>query len=93
MGREALVKEIAESLPLQYSRVVEVEGKRRRAYYDYCQIKIEGMESKLFLLSKTPSEMKMGAPCLGEHNEYVCTRILGMTDEDFVEALQSGAFD
>ena len=46
-----------------------------------------------FILSKTPSEMKMGAPCLGEHNEYVCTRILGMTDEDFVEALQSGAFD
>ena len=44
-------------------------------------------------LSKTPAELKMAAPCLGEHNEYVCTKILGMSDEEFVELLQQGVFD
>ena len=32
-----------------------------------------------FRLSKTPGEPRMAAPCLGQHNEYVCKRILGMS--------------
>ena len=41
-----------------------------------------------FLFSKTPVLIQR-APCLGEHNHYVCTGILGMSDEDFVELLNS----
>lgn len=33
------------------------------------------------------------APCLGEHNEYVCTKILGLSDQEFVELLESGVFE
>jgi benzylsuccinate CoA-transferase BbsF subunit len=41
-----------------------------------------------FILSKTPCEIRT-APCLGEHNYYVCTEILGMSDEEFMELVDS----
>jgi benzylsuccinate CoA-transferase BbsF subunit len=43
-----------------------------------------------FLLSQTPGETR-SFPCLGEHNHYVCTEILGMSDEEFAELENSGA--
>jgi benzylsuccinate CoA-transferase BbsF subunit len=43
-----------------------------------------------YRLSLTPGEPKWAAPCLGEHNEYVCTQILGMSDEEFVQLLADG---
>lgn len=46
-----------------------------------------------FTLSKTPAQPRMPAPCLGEHTEYVCTKLLGMADEEFVELVAAGAFD
>lgn len=46
-----------------------------------------------FRLSKTPAELRMPAPCLGQHNEYVYTKLLGIPDEEFVELLQDGVFD
>jgi hypothetical protein len=35
----------------------------------------------------------MAAPCLGQHNEYVCKEIPGMNDEGFVRLLNEGVFD
>ena len=32
-------------------------------------------------------------PLLGEHNEYVYTKILGIPDDEFVRLIQEGAFD
>ncbi len=37
-----------------------------------------------FKMSKTRPDIKM-APCLGEHNHYICTEILGMSDEEFID--------
>jgi len=48
-----------------------------------------GMPSRL---SKTPYETKR-APMLGEHNEYVYTQLLGMSDEEFVELMADGVFE
>jgi len=45
------------------------------------------------VLSKTPAEASMPSPCMGEHNEYVLTKILGKTDEEFVELLAAGALE
>jgi benzylsuccinate CoA-transferase BbsF subunit len=45
-----------------------------------------------FELSKTPAQAYMPSPRLGEHTEYVCTEILGMTDEEFVELVGAGVF-
>ena len=45
------------------------------------------------LLSKTPAQASTPSPCIGEHNEYVLTKILGKTDEEFVELLAAGALE
>ena len=39
-----------------------------------------------FIMSKTPANIRRG-PLIGEDNNYVCTEILGMSDEDFVQLI------
>jgi len=46
-----------------------------------------------FRLSKTPAELKLPAPCLGEHTAYVCSDILGIPDEEFLELMAEGVFE
>ena len=46
-----------------------------------------------FHLGETPAKPRMPAPCLGEHNEYVCTKILGISDSEFLELLAMGVFE
>jgi benzylsuccinate CoA-transferase BbsF subunit len=46
-----------------------------------------------FELSKTRAQAYMPSPCLGEHNEYILTKILGKTDEEFLELLQAGVLE
>ncbi len=46
-----------------------------------------------FRFAKTPSDVRSPAPCFGEHTEYVCREILGMSDEQFVDLLQKNVFD
>ena len=50
-------------------------------------------EGPPFILSKTPAEIKSPSPCVGEHNEYFYTEILGMSDEEFVQLLAEGVFE
>lgn len=42
--------------------------------------------------SVTPGQLTP-APTLGQDNEYVCTRILGLSDEEFVELIRSGVLE
>jgi len=46
-----------------------------------------------FGLSETPAKPRLPAPCLGEHSEYICTKLLGMSDKEFVELLAMGTFE
>jgi benzylsuccinate CoA-transferase BbsF subunit len=46
-----------------------------------------------FQMSKTPPVATRPSPCIGEHNEYVITKILGKTDDEFVELLASGVLE
>ena len=46
-----------------------------------------------FRLSKTPPAVSMPAPCLGEHNHYVCTEILDISDEEFLDLDSKGVFE
>ena len=49
-------------------------------------------QNPAFSLSKTPAELKP-APCLGQDNEYVYTKLLGFSDEEFVEMIVEGVFE
>lgn len=44
-----------------------------------------------YILSKTPRELKMPSPCLGEHNAYVYKELLGMTDEEIAQHIVDGS--
>jgi crotonobetainyl-CoA:carnitine CoA-transferase CaiB-like acyl-CoA transferase len=46
-----------------------------------------------YVLSKTPSEIDLPAPLLGEHNEVVCSQLLGMSEEEYVELLLDNLFE
>ncbi len=43
-------------------------------------------------LSKTPARLRMPSPCLGEHTEYVCRELLGMSESEFDQLLIEGVF-
>ncbi len=45
-----------------------------------------------YKLSKTADQVSRPAPCMGEHTEYACTKLLGMSDEEFVDLFASGLF-
>ena len=45
------------------------------------------------VLSKTPAQAETPSPCMGEHNEYIVTKILGRTDAEFKELLAAGALE
>jgi crotonobetainyl-CoA:carnitine CoA-transferase CaiB-like acyl-CoA transferase len=63
---------------------------KERAYYVYLDHPEAGRtahDGAPFRLSKSQGEISTPAPCLGEHNEYVCKEILGMSDDEIAEAL------
>ena len=48
-----------------------------------------GQPSKLSL---TPAKLYRDAPSLGEHNEYICLEMLGMSEDEYAQCLMNGAF-
>jgi benzylsuccinate CoA-transferase BbsF subunit len=44
-----------------------------------------------FILSKTPREITMPSPCIGEHNEYVFKELLGMSADEIAEHIADGS--
>ena len=46
-----------------------------------------------YRFSKTPHELTMPAPCMGQHNEYMLKEVLGMSDDEVAELLIAGALE
>ena len=46
-----------------------------------------GHPTPSYKLLKTGAQVRT-SPCLGEHTHYVCTELLGMSNEEFIELLQ-----
>jgi benzylsuccinate CoA-transferase BbsF subunit len=44
-------------------------------------------------LSRNKAELFRGAPCLGEHTEYICHELLGIPEEQFDRYLLEGVFE
>lgn len=63
---------------------------KARKYYEYLDHPETGRaayDGSPFRLSKTPGKLTTPAPLLGQHNDYVCREILGMTDDEVAEAI------
>ncbi|MFC1533178.1 CaiB/BaiF CoA transferase family protein [Thermodesulfobacteriota bacterium] len=45
------------------------------------------------IFSRTPYEFNRPGPCLGEHTHHVCTRFLGMSDEEYNEMHNENVFE
>jgi len=69
--------------------------KHRDHYWvlDHPEMGSSTYDSPAYKLSRTPAQPRMPAPCLGEHNGFVCTQLLGMSDEEFVGLIAEGIFD
>ena len=59
----------------------------------HTEIGLVPFDNPPFKLSRTPCEVRMATPCLGEHTEYVCREILGMSDEEFIQLIEADVFD
>lgn len=60
---------------------------------DHPEMGVTAYDGPGFRLSKAPTELKMPAPCLGQHTEYVCCEVLGMTDKEFIDLLDEGVLE
>ncbi len=70
------------------------EHLKERGYYVYLDHPEAGRsayDGPPFRLSKTPGELRWPAPLLGQHTEYVCKEILGLSDEEIAELMVAGA--
>lgn len=45
------------------------------------------------ILSKIPGRLTRPAPCIGEHNHYVYTKLLGMSEEEYTQLLNEKVFE
>jgi benzylsuccinate CoA-transferase BbsF subunit len=69
------------------------EHLRERGYYRYLEHAETGRaayDGPPAVLSRTPGELRSPAPLLGEHTEYVCKEILGLSDEVMADLLVEG---
>ena len=46
-----------------------------------------------YRLSQTPAQLTMAAPCMGQHNEYVCRELLGMSADELADLVAEGVFE
>jgi benzylsuccinate CoA-transferase BbsF subunit len=70
------------------------EHMKARGYYVYLDHPETGRaayDGPPFKLSKTPGELRSPAPLLGQHTEYVCKEILGLSDEEIADLMVAGA--
>ena len=60
---------------------------------EHSEMGVTAYDGPGFRLSKTPVEIKMPSPRLGQHTEYICREILKMSDKEFIELLNEGVFE
>ena len=69
---------------------------KERGYYVYLEHSVTGRSAYdgiAYKLSETPGMPTSAAPRIGEHTEYICREILGMTEVQFDEYLVEGAIE
>ncbi len=59
---------------------------------DHPEIGVHAYDAPPYRFSKTPAQVNR-SPLFGEHNAYVYSELLGISDEEFSELLSEGVFD
>jgi crotonobetainyl-CoA:carnitine CoA-transferase CaiB-like acyl-CoA transferase len=70
----------------------QLEHRRFLVEVDHPEIGRHRVRRQSFIMSKTPGEVRR-PPLVGEHNDYVYTKLLGMSDEEFTQLMQEGVFE
>jgi crotonobetainyl-CoA:carnitine CoA-transferase CaiB-like acyl-CoA transferase len=60
------------------------------AYLEHPEAGVRAYDGPPFRLSKTPRRLLTSAPCLGQHTEYVCKDILGLSDDEIAALVIDG---
>jgi crotonobetainyl-CoA:carnitine CoA-transferase CaiB-like acyl-CoA transferase len=84
-GVVANAQDLAEDVQLnhyEYFREVDHPYTGKANYYHPTAVKLSGADAEVGR-----------PPLLGEHNKYICTEILGISDDDFARLQQEGAFE
>ncbi|MDP6100854.1 MAG: CoA transferase [Dehalococcoidia bacterium] len=76
--------------PAEMLEDIQLKHRRHFKVLEHPEIGPQHYENPPFHLSRTPAELRMPSPCVGQHNEYIYREVLGMPDEEFVELLVDG---
>lgn len=60
---------------------------------EHQEMGLSAYDAPSFRLSKTPGELRMASPCLGQHTQSVLKEFLGYTDEEITELVVAGALE
>lgn len=60
---------------------------------EHPEIGTHSYEMPPFRLSKTPASLRIPAPCLGQHNEYVYKELLEISEDEFAQLMAEGVFE
>jgi len=71
----------------------QLRHRRHFKVLEHPEIGPQHYENPPFQLSRTPAELRMPSPCVGQHNEYIYREVLGIPEEEFVELLVEGALE
>jgi len=71
----------------------QLEYRKHFWHLEHTEIGRHAYDGPAFRLSKTPGELRLPGPCLGEHNELVYRTMIGMNGDEYQEALEEGAFE
>ena len=69
---------------------------KSRGYYvylDHCEAGNTAYDGFAYKLSETPGKLESAAPRIGEHTEYLCTEVLGMSEDEMNDLLVEGVLE
>jgi benzylsuccinate CoA-transferase BbsF subunit len=69
---------------------------RARGYYvylDHCEAGLCAYDGFAYKLSETPGKLSRPAPRIGEHTEYVCKEVLGMSEDEVDMLMVEGVIE
>lgn len=71
----------------------QIKSQGYYVYLDHSVVGRSAYDGIAYQLSKTPGRLSRAAPRIGEHTEYVCKEILGMSENQINEYLAEGVLE